>query len=38
MGLINIYNTVSNEHEKITANGKLKDILPDFDFSKAIAR
>lgn len=36
MGLINIFSTISNEHEKITANGKLKDILPDFDFSKAI--
>lgn len=36
MALINIYNQISNEHEEIRANGKLKDILPDFDFTHSI--
>lgn len=36
MGLINIYNTVSNEHTTIKANGKLKDILPEYNFDKTI--
>jgi len=36
MGLINIYNTVSNEHSQIKALGKIKDVLPDYDFSKCI--
>lgn len=36
MGLINIYDTVSNEHKTIHANGKLKDILPECNFEKTI--
>ena len=32
MGLLHIYNTISNEHKTIQANGKLKDILPEIDF------
>lgn len=36
MGLINIFNSVSNEHSKIEACGKIKDVLPDYDFTKAI--
>ena len=36
MGLINIYNTISNEHSKFKANGKIKDVLPEFDYSKAM--
>ena len=33
MGLLHIYDTVSNEHKSIRANGRLKDILPDYDFT-----
>lgn len=33
MGLLHIYDTISNEHKSIRANGKLKDILPDYDFT-----
>lgn len=36
MGIINIYNTISNEHSVIHANGVLKDIIPDFDFKHSI--
>lgn len=36
MGLINIYDTISNEHRTIHANGKIKDVLPDFHFEKAL--
>ena len=33
MGLLHIYDTISNEHKSIRANGRLKDILPDYDFT-----
>lgn len=36
MGLINVFNSVSNETKEIRANGTLKDILPDYDFNKCI--
>lgn len=36
MALINIYNQISNEHKEIRASGKLKDILPDFDFTHSV--
>lgn len=36
MGLINIYNTVSNESREINANGILKDILPDYNFNNCV--
>ena len=36
MGLLNIYDTVSNEHRTIHANGKLKNILPQTDFSHSL--
>lgn len=35
MGLLHIYNTISNEHKTIQANGKLKDILPEIDFKNS---
>lgn len=34
--MIHIYNTLSNEHKTIHAQGKLKNILPDFNFSHAL--
>lgn len=36
MGLLHIYDTVSNKHNCIRANGKLKDILPEIDFSHSL--
>lgn len=36
MGLLNIYDTVSNGHSTIKATGKLKDILPEVDFSHSL--
>ena len=36
MGLLHIYNTVSDEHTSKEAEGKLRDILPDYDFSKCV--
>lgn len=36
MGLINIYDTVLNEHSTIKATGKLKNILPEIDFSHSL--
>lgn len=36
MGLINTYNSISNEHSIIKASGKLKDILPNYDFKHTI--
>lgn len=36
MGLLNIYDTVSNEHSTIRATGRIKDILPEVDFSHSI--
>lgn len=36
MGLINIYDTVSNKHTSIRATGKIKDILPEIDFSHSL--
>lgn len=36
MGLLNIYDTVSNEHSTIKANGKLKNIIPDVAFSHSL--
>ncbi len=36
MGLLNIYDTVSEKHSTIKANGKLKDILPEIDFSHSL--
>lgn len=36
MGLLNIYDTVSNKHTTIKATGKLKDILPEVDFSHSL--
>ena len=36
MAQIHIYNSVSNEHRTINANGKLKDILPNHDFSHSV--
>lgn len=36
MGLINIYNSVSAEHKTIKGNGKLRDILPEYDFSHTL--
>lgn len=37
MALIHIYDSISNEHSSITANGKLKNILPNYDFSRCVA-
>lgn len=36
MGLINIYDTVSNDITAIKANGRLKNILTDIDFSHSL--
>lgn len=36
MGIINIYNTISAQHNIENKNGKLKDILPEIDFNKTI--
>ena len=36
MGLINIYDTVNNESSTIKANGRLKHILTDIDFSHSL--
>lgn len=36
MGLINIYNTISNKTTTIQANGRLKNILTDIDFSHSL--
>jgi len=36
MGIINVYNTLSNEKKVINQNGRLQDILPNYDFSKSI--
>lgn len=36
MGLLHIYDTVSNKHDSIRANGRLKDILPEIDFSHSL--
>ena len=36
MGLLNIYDTINNEHKTLVANGKLKDILPDVDFNLSL--
>lgn len=37
MALIHVYNSVTNEHSSIKGTGKLKNILPDYDFSHCIA-
>lgn len=36
MGLINVYDSVSREHSTIKANGKLKNILPEIDFTHSL--
>lgn len=36
MGQIYIYDSLDTKKNVIRANGKLKDILPDYDFSKAL--
>lgn len=36
MGLINIFDTVSNESRTIKANGRLKNIITDVDFSHSL--
>ena len=36
MGRISIYNTLTAQHESITANGKLKDIFPEIDFNNSL--
>lgn len=36
MGLINIYDTISNKSESVKANGKLKDILPEINFTHSL--
>ena len=36
MGLINIYDTISNERKSIQANGRLKHIITDIDFSHSL--
>ena len=36
MGRISIYNTVTAQHETITANGKLKYIFPEIDFRNSL--
>ena len=36
MGLLNVYDTISNKNTTIKATGKLKDILPDVDFSHSL--
>lgn len=36
MGLINIYNSVSNEHSSFKGNGKLRDLLPEYDFKHCL--
>lgn len=36
MGIINIYNQIDNTHQTISGKGKLKDLLPNFNFKKAI--
>lgn len=36
MGLINVYDTVSNESRAVKANGKLRNIFPEIDFSHSL--
>lgn len=36
MGLLHIYDTVSDKHESVKASGRLCDILPNYDFSHAV--
>ncbi len=36
MGLLNLYDTISNRHSSVRANGKIKDILPGIDFSHSL--
>lgn len=36
MGLINVYNTLKNEHTTIKANGRLHNILPEIDFKHSL--
>ena len=36
MGLINIYDTISNENKVIRANGRLKNIITDIDFNHSL--
>ena len=36
MGLLNVYNTLENEHTVIKANGRLHNILPEIDFSRSL--
>lgn len=36
MGLINIYNTISASHTSIRKNGKIRDILSGYDFSRTL--
>ena len=35
MGMIHVYDTASAEHKTVRASGRLKDIFPDYDFSRA---
>ncbi|MBR1721186.1 MAG: hypothetical protein IJ727_01670, partial [Treponema sp.] len=34
MGLINIYSGISSENRTVKANGRLREVLPDYDFSR----
>lgn len=36
MGVINIYDTLSNNHKTINANGKLRDILAEYKLQKTL--
>lgn len=36
MGIINIYNQIDNTYQTVSGKGELKDLLPDFNFQKAI--
>lgn len=36
MGVINLFNTISNEHKVLKRTGKIKDILPEIDFNHCL--
>lgn len=37
MALIHIFNSLTNEHTSVKGTGKLKNILPEYDFSHCVA-
>ncbi len=36
MGIINIYGSLSEEHRTVSGNGRLRDILPEYNFDRAV--